>query len=96
MPSHRHHHHGNLYIHFDVKFPTRIGGEEGLKPEDIKALENILPTRVEPTPIPQDAMTDDFVLEELDPTREGRALGITDEDDDDMHPGGERVQCATQ
>jgi DnaJ family protein A protein 2 len=96
MPSHRHHHFGNLYIHFDVKFPTRIGGEEGLKPEDVAALEKILPPRVDPTPLPADAMTEDFVLEELDPTREGRSMGATEEDDDDMHPGGERVQCATQ
>jgi DnaJ homolog subfamily A member 2 len=96
MPSPRHHNFGNLYIHFDVKFPTRIGGEEGLKPEDVAALEKILPPRVETAQIPADAMTDDFVLEDLDPTREGRTLGAADEDDDDMHPGGERVQCATQ
>lgn len=102
MPSHRHHDFGNLYIHFDVKFPSQIGQptEEGgltLKPEDIAALEKILPRRVEPTPVPADAMTEDFVLEELDPTREGRNMGATGEDDDDeMGGGGERVQCAAQ
>ena len=100
MPSHRHHDFGNLYIHFDVKFPTRIGTqtEDGisLKPADIAALERILPPRVEPNHIPDDAMTEDFQLEDLDLTREGRSMGATEEDDDDMHPGGERVQCATQ
>jgi DnaJ homolog subfamily A member 2 len=95
MPSHRHHTFGNLYIHFDVKFPQRIGGENGLTPEDVIALENILPPRIEPPKIPADAMTDDFVLEDLDPTREGRSMGATEEDEDEM-AGGDRVQCATQ
>jgi DnaJ homolog subfamily A member 2 len=99
MPSYRHHDFGNLYIQFDVKFPQRLGGEDGasLTPEDIAALERILPPRIQETPVPADAMTDDFVLEEIDPTREeARSRGAADEDDDDMHPGAERVQCASQ
>ena len=43
--------------------------------------------------------TEDFTLDSVDPNREaGRARGMQspDEDDDDMHPGAERVQCASQ
>jgi len=43
-------------------------------------------------------MTDDFTLEDVDPSREGaRAQGAHMEDEDDeMGAGGERVQCASQ
>ena len=96
MPSYRHHDFGNLYIQFNVKFPSRLGSEEQpFTAEHVQALESILPPRVEPTPIPADAMTDDMVLEDLDPTREqARVRSATEEDDEEM--GGERVQCATQ
>lgn len=102
MPSFRHHDHGNLYIQFDVKFPERILGpdDSAMTPEQIKALESVLPPRAVPTSLPPpDAMTEDFTLEDVDPTREsGRARGMggMEEDDDDMHPGAERVQCASQ
>jgi DnaJ family protein A protein 2 len=102
MPSFRHHDHGNLYIKFDVKFPTRIGGdsEEGgsMTPEQVKALESVLPPRVQTSAPPPNAMMDDFQLEDFDPQRDGgrRGMNAMDEDDDDMHPGAERVQCASQ
>lgn len=101
MPSFRHHDHGNLYIQFDVKFPERIPGPEDgpMSPEQIKMLEAVLPPRTVPASLPPpDAMTDDFVLEDVDPTREsGRARGMGgDPDDDDEMGGGERVQCASQ
>lgn len=100
MPSFRHHDYGNLYIKFDVKFPTRLGGADGesMTPEQIRALESVLPPRIESNPPPPDAMRDDFLLEEFDPQRDGgrRGMGAMDEDDDDMHPGAERVQCASQ
>jgi len=100
MPSHRHHDFGNLYIQFDVTFPKQLGGPNGasITPEAVQALERILPPRnAGPTP-PADAMTEDFGLEDIDPTREStRAHGqAMDDDDDDMHPGAERVQCASQ
>jgi DnaJ family protein A protein 2 len=43
-------------------------------------------------------MTKEFTLESVDPTREAqRARGMAmDDDGDDMHPGAERVQCASQ
>ncbi|KAF2754254.1 DnaJ-domain-containing protein [Pseudovirgaria hyperparasitica] len=99
MPSYRHHDFGNLYIQFDVRFPERLGGPDGapLSSEQIAALESVLPPRKSDNKPPADAMTEDFTLEDVDPTREdSRSRGMTDEDDDDMHGGGERVQCASQ
>ncbi|KAF2088272.1 DnaJ-domain-containing protein [Saccharata proteae CBS 121410] len=100
MPSYRHHDFGNLYIQFDVKFPERIAGPDGgsMTEEDRLALERILGPRKQQITPPADAMTEDFQLDNVDPTREqARSRGAAmDEDDDDMHPGGERVQCASQ
>ncbi|KAK3671246.1 Type I HSP40 co-chaperone [Recurvomyces mirabilis] len=105
MPSHRHHDHGNLYIQFEVKFPERLHGpkdEDGyptaMTPQQVKALESVLPPRQPQHVPPPDAMTEDYSLEKVDPMQEGgRARGATGEDDDDeMHAGGERVQCASQ
>lgn len=102
MPSYRHHDFGNLYIQFDVKFPERLEGPDGgpMTPEQIKSLEAVLPPRSIPASAPPpDAMTEDFTLDDVDPTREqARARGMAgmDDDDDDMHPGAERVQCASQ
>ncbi|KAL9527426.1 Mitochondrial protein [Sphaerulina musiva] len=104
MPSYRHHDHGNLYVQFDVKFPERLSGPPdadgyptSLAPEQIKALESVLPPRQPQSIPPPDAMTEDYTLEKVDPSQEGERLarGATDEDDDEMG-GGERVQCASQ
>lgn len=103
MPSYRHHDFGNLYVQFDVKFPERLSGPPDadgypttLQPAQIKALESVLPPRMPQQIPPPDAMTEDYMLEKVDPTREGdRAARATDEDEDGM-PGGERVQCASQ
>lgn len=104
MPSYRHHDFGNLYVQFDVKFPERLNGPPdadgyptALQPEQVKALESVLPPRTPQQVPPPDAMTEDYSLEKVDPTREGdRARAATDEDDDEMGGGGERVQCASQ
>lgn len=105
MPSYRHHDFGNLYIQFDVKFPEKITGPpdaEGyptsMNQQQIKALESVLPPRKPQNIPPPDAMTEDYSLEKVDPMQEGgRARGATGEDDEDeMHAGGERVQCASQ
>ncbi|PYI03652.1 hypothetical protein BO78DRAFT_399662 [Aspergillus sclerotiicarbonarius CBS 121057] len=95
MPSYRHHDFGNLYIQFDVKFPEK----DQLK--NLELLEQVLPTRAEQTQPPQDAMIDDFELEDVDSSeysqaRAHGAAGSMDEDDDDVPPGAERVQCASQ
>lgn len=94
MPSYRHHDMGNLYIHFDVKFP-----EDNFNTIDkIQLLENILPPRDVPQ-LSHDAMIEDVVLEPVDAREQARAQqgGAGMEEDDDMHgAGGERVQCASQ
>lgn len=104
MPSYRHHDHGNLYVHFDVKFPESINGPPGedgyptsMTPQQVKALESVLPPRKPQAIPPPDAMTEDFSLEKVDLNQEGqRARGATGEDEDDEMGGGERVQCASQ
>ena len=95
MPSMRHHDYGNLYIQFDVKFPT----ENFNSPEKIAMLEGILPPRKLAAQPPVDAMVDDFVLEQVDQSGQRRAQGATsmEEDEEDGVPhGAERMQCASQ
>jgi DnaJ family protein A protein 2 len=45
-------------------------------------------------------MSEPASLEDLDNTTQNRVFGnsdgMMDEDDEDGHPGGERVQCASQ
>jgi DnaJ family protein A protein 2 len=104
MPSYRHHDHGNLYVQFDVKFPTSIQGpadKDGqptsMTAQQIKALESVLPPRKPQAIPPPDAMTEDFQLERVDPMEGSRAKGASGMDDDDEEgAGGERVQCASQ
>ncbi|GIK02384.1 type I HSP40 co-chaperone [Aspergillus viridinutans] len=95
MPSYRHHDFGNLYIQFDVKFPERD------QLQNLDLLEKVLPPRMEQPQPPADSMVEDFELEDIDPSEgsqrraHGAASGM-DEDDDDVPPGAERVQCASQ
>jgi DnaJ homolog subfamily A member 2 len=105
MPSYRHHDFGNLYIQFDVKFPERIEGPPGqdgyptsMTEQQVKALESVLPKRKPQAIPPQDAMTEDYPLEKVDPLQEGQRANRMqmDDEDDEMHAGGERVQCASQ
>jgi DnaJ family protein A protein 2 len=95
MPSFRHHDHGNLYIQFDVKFPEKD------QLQNLHLLEQVLPPRMEQTHAPADAMVEDFEPEDIDSSeysqaRAQGAAGGMDEDDDDVPPGAERVQCASQ
>jgi len=93
MPSYRHHDLGNLYIQFDVKFPE----DNFNTPEKLALLEEILPPRNVPTLDPN-AMTEEVVLENVDPQDQQRANHANTgmDDDEDMHGSGERVQCASQ
>lgn len=94
MPSYRHHDMGNLYIHFNVKFPE----DNFNTTENILKLEEILPPRNIPM-ISPDAMVEDVVLEPVDPQQHGRSQhgAQSADEDEDMHGGGnERVQCASQ
>lgn len=95
MPSFRHHDFGNLYIKFDVKFPKKD------QLQNLELLEKVLPPRIQQHQPPPDAMVEDFELEEPDASEgsQARAHGAAsamDEDDDDVPPGAERVQCASQ
>lgn len=95
MPSYRHHDFGNLYVQFDVKFPDKNFTAD---PAAFEALKNILPpskTAIQP---PAETMTETVDIEDVDPSQQARAQGATgmDEDDEDGHAGGERVQCASQ
>ena len=100
MPSYRHHDFGNLYLQFSVKFPQRLGGPDGepMSEQDRAALERILGPRKQFGQPPADAMVEDFELEDIDPMRDQRAPGgaTMEDDEDDMHGGPERVQCASQ
>ncbi|CZT17728.1 probable mitochondrial protein import protein MAS5 [Ramularia collo-cygni] len=102
MPSYRHHDFGNLYVQFEVKFPEKLTGPPdadgyptAMGPEQVKMLESVLPPRQPQNIPPPDAMTEDYSLEKVDAS-EGRAARATDEDEDEMGAGGERVQCASQ
>ena len=96
MPSYRHHDFGNLYVHFDVKFPQKGWTSD---PAAFEALRNILPAQIAPVVPPPETMTEFADLEELDPSQQARAVGgaTGEEEDEDGHPAGaERVQCASQ
>lgn len=92
MPSHRHHDFGNLYVQFDVKFPEKVSIE------NLHLLEQVLPPRMQQTAPPQDAMNEDYDVEDIDPRQQARAQGAAygEDEDDDVPPGAERVQCASQ
>ncbi|GLI78499.1 type I HSP40 co-chaperone [Penicillium ochrochloron] len=95
MPSFRHHDFGNLYIKFDVKFPEKD------QLQNLELLEQVLPPRPQQNQPPADAMVEDFELEDIDGNENSQArahgaAGAMDEDDDDVPPGAERVQCASQ
>lgn len=95
MPSYRHHDFGNLYIQFDVKFPDKTQ----INQQNLELLEQVLPPRMQQAGPAGDAMVEDYDIEDVDPRQQARATGATgfgDEDDDEMHPGAERVQCAQQ
>lgn len=98
MPTFRHHDYGNLYIQFNIKFPQRD------QLQNLHLLEQVLPPRQQQATIPNDAMTEDFELQEVDADarEQARAQGhgsghlAEDEDEDGIPAGGERVQCASQ
>jgi len=82
---------GNLYIIFETEFPKK---GEMKNPDQLK---NILP-------VPKNLVSfdkskceylDDYDATSLNPNAEG-GKPKQDEDDEDMPPGGQRVQCAQQ
>ena len=95
MPSYRHHDFGNLYIQFDVEFPDKMA----INQEKLALLDQVLPPRMQQNAPPQDSMTEDYELEDVDPRQQARArgaAGMDDEDEDGVPHGAERMQCASQ
>jgi DnaJ homolog subfamily A member 2 len=93
MPSFRHHDFGNLYVQFAVKFPDKT------ELRNLEQLENVLPPRMVQAPPPADSMVDDYDIEDVDARGHARAqgaAGLGEDDDDDVPPGAERMQCASQ
>ncbi|PKU83558.1 DnaJ protein like [Dendrobium catenatum] len=87
---------GKLYIHFNVEFP------DSLNPDQCKALEAILParTRTQLTDMELDeceetTLHDVNMEEEMRRKQQTQAQEAYDEDED-MHGGAQRVQCAQQ
>ncbi|ROV91295.1 hypothetical protein VSDG_07802 [Cytospora chrysosperma] len=96
MPSYRHHDFGNLYIQFSVKFPEKNWTDD---PEAFEGLRKLLPSPDVSNIPPAEAMTEPADLEDPDSHAGARAFGdggAMEEDDEDGHPGAERVQCASQ
>lgn len=104
MPQHkRPFEKGNLYIRFNIIFPT----PSELPPNKLKALEQLLPPR---DPLPQITNMEvdevEVVLRQPVPSSTGGAAehgrggyggGYGDEEDDGQEgPGGHRVQCQQQ
>lgn len=95
MPSHRLHDMGNLYIHFNVKFPEKNWTEDEAA---FAQLQRILPQPSVQNVPPSEAMTEPADLEEIDSHSQSRVFSSPgmEDDDEDGHPGAERVQCASQ
>ncbi|KAG6467305.1 dnaJ protein homolog [Zingiber officinale] len=87
---------GKLYIHFTVDFP------DSLAPAQSKALEAVLP----PKPASQlmdmeldeceETILHDVNMKEEMRRKQAQAQEAYEEDEDDLHGGGQRVQCAQQ
>lgn len=86
---------GKLYIHFTVEFP------DSLSPEQCKALETVLPPRttqqltdMEIDECEETTLHDVNIEEEM--RRKQAQAQEAYEEDEDMHGGAQRVQCAQQ
>jgi len=84
---------GRLIIQFGINFPP----SGFLPPKSIEALEKVLPSRTEVL-VPDGA--EECSLQDFDPSSHsrhshGRGTEAYDSDDEG-HPGGQRVQCASQ
>lgn len=87
---------GKLYIHFTVEFP------ESLALDQCKSLETVLPPRSAPQLSDmeidecEETTLHDVNIEEEMRRKEARAQQEAYDEDDDMHGGAQRVQCAQQ
>ncbi|KAL6129589.1 hypothetical protein ACLB2K_072939 [Fragaria x ananassa] len=88
---------GKLYIHFTVEFP------DSLNPEQCKTLEAVLPPRsstqltdMELDECEETTLHDDVNIEEEMRRKQGQQSQEAYDEDEDMHGGAQRVQCAQQ
>lgn len=87
---------GKMYIHFTVEFP------DSLMLEQCKALETVLPpkTSTQLTDMELDECEEttlhDVNIEEEMRRKQSQAREAYEDDDEDTHGGGQRVQCAQQ
>lgn len=95
MPSYRHHDFGNMYIKFSVKFPEKQWTTDD---DAFEALRKVLPSPNLQTIAPPEAMTEPADLEDMDNGSSKRVFSghAGEDEDEDGHPGAERVQCASQ
>lgn len=95
MPSPRHHDFGNMYIRFNVKFPEKAWTQD---PAAFEALRKILPSPSLETMPPPESMSEPADLEDMDTQSQTKVFGgaMGEDEDEEGHPGAERVQCASQ
>jgi hypothetical protein len=93
MPVYRRsHENGNLFIQFNVIFPP----PNWAPAEKLALLEQVLPPR-QPLPAFKSEDVDEYVLQNVDPTRQaGASSGGRDDMDEDDDQQGPSVQCAQQ
>ncbi|KAF9365407.1 Type I HSP40 co-chaperone [Mortierella sp. NVP85] len=91
MPTERHHDFGNLYIQFEIEFPSPNWTDIS----KIDQLRTILPPPAELPALPKGAHVEEVSLTEMDPRQRARAEeGHMDDDEEGGGHGG--VQCAQQ
>lgn len=90
MPTERHHDFGNLYIQFEIEFPSTNWTDIA----KIEQLRTILPPATELPALPKGAHVEEVSLTEMDPRQRARAeQGHMDDEEEGGHGG---VQCAQQ
>ncbi|KAK9449718.1 uncharacterized protein V1518DRAFT_414470 [Limtongia smithiae] len=89
MPVYRLNSFGNLFIDFEVEFPT----DNFALPEQLVLLEQVLPPRPVLN-IPDKANAEEVVLQDVDPSMRQQSREEDYDEDDDQ--GGERAQCTSQ
>lgn len=93
MPTERHHDFGNLYIQFEIEFPTANWTDLA----HIEQLRTILPPAPALPALPKGAHIEEVSLTEMDPRQKARAeQGHMGGDDDEEGGHGPGVQCAQQ
>ena len=93
MPTERHHDFGNLYIQFEIEFPTANWTDLA----HIEQLRTILPPAAPLPALPKGVHIEEVSLTEMDPRQKARAeQGHMGGDDDEEGGHGSGVQCAQQ